>query len=84
MGALESNPYVLSLCTSGTTTQGSGTTAWAVEHRDRSKTKGEAKPNERHYRWSQRYYRWPQWYCRLAQRYYYWTAHNAYHEHREK
>ena len=62
IGAPESNRYVLSPRTSGTTAQGSGTTARAVEHRKRNKTEGEVEANERHYCWSQRYYR-------LAQRY---------------
>jgi len=66
-GAPESNRYVLRLRTSGTTAQGSGTTARAVEHRDQSKTEGEAEPNQQHYRWIQRYYRSPSRYCRWAQ-----------------
>ena len=44
IGAPESNHYVLSPRTSGTTAQGSGTTARAVEHEERSKTEGEAEP----------------------------------------
>ena len=72
IGGGKSNRYVLSPHTSGTTAQGSGTTARAVEHGERSKTECEAEPYERHYRWSQWYYRWPQRYCRLAQRYYRW------------
>ena len=64
IGAPESNRYVLSPRTSGTTAQGSGTTAREVEHGERSETECVAKSYERHYRWSQRYYRWPQRYYR--------------------
>ena len=59
IGGGKSNRYVLSPLTSGTSAQGSGTTARAVEHRERSKIEGEAEPYERHYRWSQRYFLLP-------------------------
>ena len=59
IGAPELNRYVLCPRTSGTT-------ARAVEHRERSKAEGEAEPYERHYRWGQRYYRWQRRNCCLA------------------